>query len=60
MNNSYSEKMIALLKDCINSELMCYQALSQKPNGAVKQYFLEETMRSIKRNQEILKQLNQG
>lgn len=49
--------MIQLLKDCINSELMCFQTLSQKPNGAVKQYFLEETKRSIKRNQEILKEL---
>lgn len=55
--NSYSPKIIESLKDCINSELMCFQTIAQKPNGPVKKFFLQETKRSIKNNQEILKQL---
>lgn len=55
--NSCNTKIIESIKDCINSELICYQSIAQKPNGLVKQYFLQETNKSIKNNQEILKQL---
>lgn len=55
--NSIKDKHIQMLKECINSELECFQILSQKLPSTVQRYFLKETQESIKRNQEILKQM---
>ena len=55
--SSTNETLITMIKECINSELECYQILSQKLPSPVQKYFLQETQESIKRNQEILKQL---
>ena len=46
-----------MVKECINGELECYQIIAQKQPSLVQRYFLKETQESIKRNQEILKQL---
>lgn len=54
---SSKEKLILMVKECINGELECYQIIAQKQPSLVQRYFLKETQESIKRNQEILKQL---